>query len=177
VTGEISRRTALQTAAALAAAGCIPEVATEHAAAGPALPASPTGVVQPSELAHYYRFQEIVEGRELVQTAGVWNFTGPAIPFDPDGVHPVIDDPDTSALPEGSPQRQASEECDRAYTKMLHALNRVFDGHPDELGHVSRLMFALEEHARHLMSFPSAPGAETVLGPAFRLLDESSSGS
>jgi hypothetical protein len=34
-----------------------------------------------TQLAHYYVFKEILRGAKLVQTNGVWDFTGPAIPF------------------------------------------------------------------------------------------------
>ncbi|MCM2577201.1 hypothetical protein [Streptomyces meridianus] len=166
MTTPISRRAALRAAALLTAYGALPQNSPAHAAPGPAGPAA-----DPDDLAHYYRFREIVEGRRMVQSEDGWTFNGPAIPFDPDGVHPVVDSPDTASLPEGSPQRAASEECDRAYTDMLRALNRVFDGHPGELHHVTAMMFALEGQARKLLTIPSAPGATTVLGPAFRLVD------
>jgi hypothetical protein len=32
-----------------------------------------------TELAHYYKFKEVLEGKQLVQTNGKWGFTGPAI--------------------------------------------------------------------------------------------------
>ena len=166
MTAPISRRAALRAAALLAAYGALPQNTPAHAAPGPAGPPA-----EPDELAHYYRFREIVEGRRMVRSEAGWTFDGPAVPFDPDGVHPVIDGPDTASLPPGSPEREASERCDGAYTDMLRALNRVFDGHPDELHHVTAMMFALEGQARRLLTMPSAPGATTVLGPAFQLVE------
>jgi hypothetical protein len=185
---EISRRTLIESAAALA----VPPAAT-LAAAGTAwsatgTPADPApcepqtaataATIAPSqtagasqELAHYYRFQEIVEGRELVHRSGQWRFEGCAITLDPHGVHPMVDDPRTTRLPHGSQAHQASQACDRVYTDLLGALQRVFDGHPEELRHATQLMFQLEEHAAGLAQMTYPPGHRTVLGPAFQVAE------
>ncbi|OMI84854.1 hypothetical protein BSZ07_37100 [Streptomyces sp. M1013] len=127
------------------------------------------GLGDPGELGHYYMFAEIVEGRQLARASdGTWGYTGPRIPFDPEGVHPVIDDPDTYRLPADSLGRRESLRCDASYTRLLAALNRVFNGHPKELDDAVGLMFQLQVEARKLMAVPSAEGARTVLGPAFQ---------
>ncbi|GGS89952.1 ferritin-like domain-containing protein [Streptomyces cinerochromogenes] len=121
---------------------------------------------QPS---HYYRFQQVVRGRRLIQKDGAWVFEGEEIPFDPDGVYPVMDDPDTSAIPLDSPGRLPSEQCDRTYGDLLRALNRVFNGHPEHLQEAVSLMYSVEVRAKELFRHPSAPGADTVLGPSFQV--------
>lgn len=121
---------------------------------------------QPS---HYYRFQQVVKGRRLVQKDGAWVFEGEEIPFDPDGVYPVMDDPDTSAIPQESPGRLASELCDRTYGDLLGALDRVFNGHPEHLQEAVSLMYSVELRAKELFQHPSTPGADTVLGPSFQV--------
>lgn len=176
MTPDISRRTALQTAAALAVGGLAtggtaqaadpelePQLQPEAAAGGRA--------IFSEELAHYYRFAEIVEGRRMVRTNGVWAFDGEEIRFDPDGVLAMVDDPDTGALPQGSPERKASERCDAAYSRVLLALGRVFDGHPDELPRAVRAMHELKTEAERLTEIPGEPGSDTVLGPSFRFVD------
>jgi hypothetical protein len=45
------------------------------------------------ELAHYYKFAEIVAGHHLEKVGDAFKYSGPTIPFDPDGVWPMIDDP------------------------------------------------------------------------------------
>jgi hypothetical protein len=86
------------------------------------------------ELGHYYRFEEIVRGRQLVKgLGGRWLYEGPEIPFEPDGVYPVIDDPDSYRLPAGSTARRESQLCDQSYTNLLTALHRVFNGHPQDI--------------------------------------------
>ena len=89
-------------------------------------------------------------------------------PFDPDGVHPVIDDADTLRLPAGSAGRRASALCDDSWTNLLTALNRVVNGHPGELDNTVGLMQKLQVLAKNLLAMPSSDGASTVLGPAFQ---------
>ncbi|MFI9778465.1 hypothetical protein ACIHCV_27740 [Streptomyces sp. NPDC051956] len=178
--GGPDRRTALQLAATAAVSGVL--------ATGAGAPASASASTEPSaadgpppavqaesgtdELAHYYRFWEIVQGRRLVKTHGYWAFDGPPIPFDPSGVHRLVENPDTQRLEEGSAARKASERCDRAYSEMLRTLNRVFDGHPEQLRLAQKQMEALGKQARALMRMPSAPGAKTFLAPAFQLTED-----
>ncbi|MFG2662276.1 hypothetical protein [Streptomyces sp. NPDC048425] len=178
--GGPDRRTALQLAATAAVSGVlatgagVPSAAS--AVAEPAAPEGPPPAVQAEaradELAHYYRFWEIVQGRRLVKTHGYWSFDGPVIPFDQREVYRLVQNPDTQQLEEGSAAREASERCDRAYTEMLRTLNRVFDGHPQELRRAERQMEVLGKQARALMRMPSAPGAKTVLAPAFQLAED-----
>ncbi|WP_447040850.1 ferritin-like domain-containing protein [Streptomyces sp. DSM 118878] len=127
------------------------------------------GLGDPGELGHYYMFSEIVEGRQLaLDSKGKWTYSGPAIPFDPDGVHPMVDDPDTYRLPADSLGRRESLRCDVSYTNLLKSLNRVFNGHPKELDDAVGLMFQVQIEAKKLLAIPSAEGAKTVLGPAFQ---------
>jgi hypothetical protein len=121
------------------------------------------------ELAHYYRFQEIVEGRRMIETApGVWRFEGDEIPFDPAGILPMTDDPDTAALPAGTKIASAAQQCDRTYGDLLRALHATFNGKPTELGQAVGVMFSLEVQARELMAMRIAPDAPATAGPAFQ---------
>ncbi|MFB8273225.1 MULTISPECIES: hypothetical protein [unclassified Streptomyces] len=175
--GGPDRRTALQLAATAAVSGVLAAgagvsssaPAAAHPSAAEAPPPATEAEAGADELAHYYRFWEIVQGRRLVKTHGYWSFDGPEIPFDPREVYRLVDNPDTQRLEKGSAAREASERCDRAYTEMLRTLNRVFDGHPEELRQAERQMKVLGTQARALMRIPSAPGAKTFLAPAFQL--------
>ncbi|MFF2248596.1 hypothetical protein [Streptomyces sp. NPDC058142] len=178
--GGPDRRTALQLAATVAVSGVLATGAgmpsSAAAVAEPSAPGGPPPVVPAEagaeELAHYYRFWEIVQGRRLVKTHGYWSFDGPEIPFDPREVYRLVENPDTRQLAEGSAAREASERCDRAYTQMLRTLNRVFDGHPQELRQAEQQMEALGKQARALMQVPSAPRSKTFLAPAFQLAED-----
>jgi hypothetical protein len=137
---------------------------------GEGAPGEPTtGAGTRQDLAHYYRFQEIVQGRQLIYRDDKWVFEGPAVPLDPKGVYPMIDDPDTYAFPPGSRVREASLLCDRVYGDLLTALDRVFDGHPEMLSSAVSLMFSLQVQAKRLLRMPTAPGATAVAGPSFQV--------
>lgn len=121
------------------------------------------------ELAHYYRFQEIVEGRRMIQKKpGKWVFKGDEIPFDPAGVLPMGDDPDTASLPRPSRVRSAAELCDRTYGDLLRALHATFNGNPPALSDAVGVMFSLEIQARELMTMRIDPNAPATAGPAFQ---------
>ncbi|MEU8925300.1 ferritin-like domain-containing protein [Kitasatospora sp. NPDC048545] len=127
------------------------------------------GIADIGELGHYYRFKEIVEGRRLARGAdGTWSYTGPPVPFDPQGVLPMADDPDTYKLPAGSAARRDSLQCDTSYTNALTSLNRVFNGHPGEMDDAVGLMYQMQVQAKKLLDTASPGGGGTVLGPAFQ---------
>jgi hypothetical protein len=130
--------------------------------------ASPHDPEAGGEIAHYYRFEEIVRGRRMVAHDGTFSFSGDPIPFDQEGVFPMRDDPNTKTLPPGSAARHSSQRFDDIYGNLLTALQRVFDGHPQELGDAIGLMYALQVSGRGLMEVPTAPGSDTTAGPSFR---------
>ena len=124
-----------------------------------------------TEFGHYYRFKEIVEGRELIRgPRGKWVYEGAPIPFDPAGVYPMADDPDTATLPTDSPARLASQVCDEAYGDLLRALNEVFNGRPEKLDEAVGLMFSVQVQAKKLLASTSTPGSPAAVGPSFQAL-------
>jgi hypothetical protein len=126
-------------------------------------------VTASGELAHYYRFQEVVEGKRLVvhPDGSAYGFTGEPVPFDPAGVWPMNDDPAIDRLPERSRARALSEQFNRTYANLLGALNRVFNGHPDELDRAIGAMYSMGLTARRLMQMPSGLDDGTTAGPSF----------
>ena len=122
-----------------------------------------------NELAHFFRFQEIVEGRELVRNeVGSWVFEGDEIPFDDDGVYPMLDDPDTATLPRSSVARVRSQLFNTVYGDLLRALQKTFTGSPSSLHGAIGLMFSLEIEARKLMQTPLPDGSPFTAGPSFQ---------
>lgn len=123
----------------------------------------------PESLGHYYRFQQIVQGRRLIKNAnGKWVYEGAPVRLDPAGVHPMEDDPDAYRNAVGSLARRESELFNEMYTNVLSSLNDVFNGKPDTLMNAVGLMFSLQVQAKKLFDLPTAPGAGTVVGPAFQ---------
>jgi hypothetical protein len=120
------------------------------------------------EIAHYYRFEEIVRGRRMVLHDADYHFTGTPIPFDPDGVWPVIDDPNPDRLHGDSLARRRAYQFDELYAGLLAKLHDVFNGRPDQLNTAIEMMFSLEVAAKRLMQTPIAAGSPQTMGPAFR---------
>jgi hypothetical protein len=119
------------------------------------------------ELAHYFRFQEIVEGRRLVRKpGGGWSFEGEAIPLDPAGVWPVIDDPQLVTYANAGANAQ-SALFDGSYADLLALVHRVVNGEPEALARAVGLMFSLEIVAQRLMQTPIARGSNLTAGPTF----------
>jgi len=122
------------------------------------------------ELAHYFRFKEIVEGRRMVKNAaGAWVFEGPPIRFDPDGVYPMVDDPDTATLPDGTLIKASSRQFNATYADLLRSLHRTVNGDPGGLRAAIGPMYTAEVQATQLMRTPVGAGAPTTAGPSFQV--------
>lgn len=121
------------------------------------------------ELAHYYRFAEIVEGRRLVANGSQFGYTGEKIPFEDDGVYPICDDPDVHLLPKGSSSRLAAEGFNRRYQQLLNALHKTFNGSPEYLKDAISNMFQLPMYAERLMTLDSHRGDGTTAGISFQI--------
>lgn len=128
----------------------------------------PTDPLEGGELAHYYRFAEIVHGRKLVPKTGLeppWAYAGEPIPFDPDGVRPAIENPNASSYPEGSAARHANDSFNYTYTALLKSLHETFNGSPTTLPVAVGLMESMHEQAQTLMTIEIGSGE--VAGPSF----------
>ncbi len=108
-------------------------------------------------------------GRQLVRGKDTFSYTGAPIPFDPDGVWPMIDDPNVVVYPAGSRARLLSMQFAQGYQALLAGLNRTFNGDPDYLREAIGLMYSLDLSARELMQTPSGLKEGTTAGPGFQL--------
>ncbi|MEM7130273.1 MAG: ferritin-like domain-containing protein [Chloroflexota bacterium] len=121
------------------------------------------------ELAHYYKFSEIVHGRRIELTADGFSYTGAEIPFDPDGVYPMVDNPNVDDLPEGSLAKRRSLQFNQTYANFLKAMHKMANGQPESMKEVVGMMFNLSVQGHKLMQTPiSSVGIETA-GPSFQL--------
>jgi hypothetical protein len=120
------------------------------------------------ELAHFYKFEEIVRGRRLVRKPGEsppYAFTGDLIPFDADGVWPVMDDPHSADYPAGSQARRASDVFNYTYTNLLKVLQHAVTGEPARIPDAVRLMESLRHQALDLVTLRLPSGEHA--GPTF----------
>ena len=121
------------------------------------------------ELAHYYKFAEVVHGHRLVKKDRTFKYDGDKVPFDPNGVWPMIDDPDVALFPKGSRAQILSQQFAETYQALLNALNRTWSGEPNHLKQSLGLMYSLDLAARELMQTPSGHPDGTTAGPSFQL--------
>ncbi len=122
------------------------------------------------EVAHYFRFSEIMQGRSYVR--GDSPRSGPSgEPFVVDwtSVYPMRPDPKVSDYPVGSPVREKMQAFNAAYCSMLATLHRAFNGETECLSPAISLMFQLPSLATELMSMPTGDG-ETTAGPSFEFV-------
>lgn len=127
------------------------------------------------ELSHYYKFSEIVEGRQIYPTVGdasttkpaSYSYTGPKIVFNPDEVWPMIDNPSTVVYPAGSRAAHLSDQFNQSYRALLNALHLTFNGHPENMNTAIGAMYSLGIQATTLMQTPSGLIDGQNAGPQF----------
>jgi hypothetical protein len=118
-------------------------------------------------LAHYYRFEEVANGKTLVPDSSPqgYHWGDPPVPFDPSGVWPAIDNPKAESYPAGSAARRACDTFNYTYTSLLKTLHLVFNGRPGRLDDAIGLMESLREQATTVMQIDLGNG--THAGPSF----------
>ncbi len=139
-----------------------------------------------SDIAHYYRFAEIYHGKKLIPNPHAapdasddqkFVYGGVPIPFDPNGVLPVIENPKAALYPADSLARLACDTFNSTYTSILKTLHVAFNGSPDRLGDAifgtDTLpgMNTLSEQALALMAIDLGNG--THAGPSFEYRPDS----
>jgi len=123
-------------------------------------------------IAHYYRFQEILKGRRLIRDSSPqgFSFSGPPVVFDAAGVSDMVSDPQASAYRPGSRARVLCDAFSFAYTSLLNALHRTFNGEPAALTQAMGLMFELKVAAAQLIeTVDETTGKQAT--PTFEFLD------
>lgn len=120
-----------------------------------------------NEVAHYFRFNEIVQGRSYKQGDTAQSGpTGDPVDVDWDAVYNMRPNPRSTDHPVGSEARTRLDEFNRTYSSILHLLDQCFNGRPRLLAVATGAMYELKQQAVELMQLPTGDGATTV-GPAF----------
>jgi hypothetical protein len=123
-----------------------------------------------SQLAHYYRFAEILHQHTLVPDDSVqekYSYSGAPIPFDATGVLPITANPSSGIYRPGSKERVESDLFNQIYCNMLRALHITFNGEPTYLNTAVGLMFDLKLQAIKLMNMPLSTDPSTNAAPCF----------
>lgn len=119
------------------------------------------------EVGHYFRFQEILEGRSYTSNDTPESGpTGEKFNVDWGAVHNMRQNPDINDYPADSEQREKMEALAQGYSDMLRIMERSFAGEPRLFGETVGTMFELRHLILELMQMPSGDG-ETTVGPYF----------
>jgi hypothetical protein len=134
---------------------------------------SPLEVVG-TDVAHYYRFAEIVQGRRLIRNPDTgpgtppdqrYVYAGAPVPVHQAAVRAAPLNPKTAGYPAGSAARRACEAFNYSYTGLLKSLHATFNGTPRELKSAIGLMGSLQKQATDMLAGTAARGAS--VGPSF----------
>lgn len=116
---------------------------------------------------HYARFAEIREGRHFRPDQIIGERPeGDVLPTDWRSVRPMAPDPKAEAY-RGTAAYTPMAEFNKAYTALVDALYRSFNGAPDALRDAVNLMYDLKYRAVALVNTPSPLHPGETLGPAF----------
>jgi len=128
-----------------------------------------------SEPAHYYRFQEIVEGKTLVKDATApsgYSFSGKPIPFDGTLIPNMRENPKMSDYTVNSVAYVNSKLFNYSYTSLLNSLHRAFNGEPEQINTSMGLMFSVRLYALKLLSLPNPNYPGFTAGPSFEYVTD-----
>jgi hypothetical protein len=129
---------------------------------------SPMEVVG-GDVAHYYRFAEIVHGRRLLRFPGPaghrWAYLGQPVTVNPAGIRAVPVNPTLAGYPAGSAAHRACKSFNYTYTSLLRVLHATFNGTPGELMSAASLMSSLQQQALDMTAGTTTNGVPA--GPSF----------
>lgn len=123
------------------------------------------------EVAHYYRFMQILRGRLLVRAPGKtppWSYSGAPVVFDAAGVYPLPTNPGVTGYAPGSVQAFANDNFNYTYTSMLGVLHGLFNGaaDADQMRRAIGLMMSLKGQAKAMMA--GVPDPRVFAAPTFQ---------
>ncbi len=120
------------------------------------------------ELAHYYRFAEIVKQYTLIADPVAplgYSYSGAPIPFDRTGVVPIEENAKQAMYPAGSPAARFSAQFNGLYGNLLRILEDSYTGQELD-ANIIGMMFELKIMAQRVMSV-QIPGKSTFAAPTF----------
>lgn len=120
------------------------------------------------ELAHYYRFQQLLLGRYYQPGDLAGSPTGPPIDVDWDAAYPVMADADLEHYTESGELQDAVTALSAAYGDFLARLTEAFGGRPDLLGPAVADMFRIRELASQIIRNPMPGRTGVNAAPVFR---------
>ena len=124
--------------------------------------------VDTGQYGHFYRFEEIVCQKRLILTdQGGYAYDGEPIEFNPDGVYPMKDNPNSESINPGTDCHTEAKAFHNAYRNFLRVLHQTFNGEPHKIHHSVELMEALQVHAKKCMWMQYNDDESTTCGPVW----------
>jgi hypothetical protein len=121
------------------------------------------------ELAHYYRFEQLLLGRYYLAGDKPGQPTGPSLSVDWDASYPIKQDAHLADYPVGSELSDAAIAFNRAYANFLRLLTEAFTGRSDLMIEAVTVMFQLRDLMTQLVHNP-IPGLDGVnAAPTFEM--------
>jgi hypothetical protein len=122
-----------------------------------------------SEISHYYRFKQLIEGGYYRENDAPGNPSGSTVGVDWDAIYPTKPNAKLSDYPKGSDVYQAAEAFNSRYAGFLKMLTQAFRGQPELLLEAVGEMFVLKELAYRLTRQPiDGPGSPHA-APTFEM--------
>ncbi len=121
------------------------------------------------ELAHYYRFEQLTQGRYYQAGDQPGQPTGPPLRVDWDAAFPIKTDARLSDYPPDSDVYAAAVEFNRNYAEFLELLTRAYNGRPALLIDAVVEMFRVRDQMTRLMHNPIPGQPHLNAGPTFEV--------
>jgi hypothetical protein len=132
---------------------------------------SSTPFQSPDDPAHFYKFGEIVAGREVIKTPSGFAYDGAPVLFDPSGVWPLRANCKIAQFAIGTQARTRIERFAYSYSTLLNAFHDTFNGHPARLDAAIGMMYDLRVLAVSLFQTDTGDGSGRTVGPSFEYLN------
>ena len=120
-----------------------------------------------NQLAHFYRFEEILCWAFLVKNETHYFYSGEPISFRQDGVWPMRNNPSKNGIPHGTRAYYETRAFHKVYRNLLGKLQETFSGKPEKIREAVALMESLQVHAKRVMSTKFYPASDETVGPVF----------
>lgn len=118
------------------------------------------------QAAHYFRFDEILQGRYYDPGDQTDYPTGERLRMDWSAVWPIRANTRASDFPESSEIRERLDRFNLNYMKFLDVLQDAFTGNPGRIRHSVPMMYDLKYQAQAIARIP-IPGSDEHVGPSW----------
>ena len=118
-----------------------------------ASPSNPNDTI-PDQYAHFYRFEEIVCQKKLTSSGSGYAYDGHPIPYDPEGVWPMMNNPSAKSIVPGTECYEKAKAFHESYQDFLHVMQEAYNGSPNKISDAVWKMGALQRNATETIQTP-----------------------